>query len=84
MFFTPLPAHEKNFWIRSWLIIYLPSYYTPHPCILRHLNVLINETITTKKYIYLMGVMRLDEIPFYLYNKSNVFGRVSYNVFERV
>jgi len=30
-----------------------------------------------------MGSLRLDELPFYPHNKSNVFGLVSYNVFER-
>jgi len=30
------------------------------------------------------GVMRLGELPFYPHNKSNKFGQVSYNVFERV
>jgi len=30
-----------------------------------------------------MDSLRLDELPFYPQNKSNVFGRVSYNMFER-
>ena len=30
-----------------------------------------------------LGGLRLDELPFYPLNKSNVFGRVSYNVLER-